>query len=797
MTKGVNGRPAGSIDPVIAGKAFGMDEFVAVRAYLKGIDPLTACKQYLMAEEVPRSTQAALRRIEDLISRIAVMTMSRRLGEGSETDGANLAASAALKAAADACKDKMRQYQRARAEAANKLAERLEQEARALKLMVLPPLRNRPPLPSYLVDIKEFEIHYDRKMRPDYDLDAIELKAALEDFKADYWRELGFYYRPDHSDSYHEHSEGTANSAYSTEKAEREHSRIDAKVAAAAARAMEIATWTVQRRPNAADTLGSWFVGSSLKRLGEADIFTLYSLCDVIRRRGLNWWKDVPGLGPVRAQRIQNWLREVKVEGFEINDNMFEPVQRRRLIEKLVNDMERPALPSLAQFGLEPLSPFINNTRLNGVEGIFRRREPNMLKAETDIDAILVALGKYADKKNTLKLYAREICRFCLWAYRERQMPVSSLGIDDVRLYREFLGEIPADWISDTSDAAPRGSSEWRPFRGQLDQSSQRIALTAVSVVMRQLLEAGYLSGNPVAGVLKHAELLRPKIDASRSFNVAQWNFICTMLEEEETTAFEALESGALRGEVKVASVRRLKALLHTLYSTGMRRDELFKARLGHIRSMVVDGQTSHLLEVVGKRSKVRSVVLHPHILKLIYAHLEDRPPLFNKNINSKDVRDKTPLISVLQAPVSSHAIEDDGRPILLSRAGEKVKVRQREMASEDGALGVGGMASTLKRFLSKCTREAPRCGHDPEAFEKATLHWMRHTFGHSMTDAGVDIRVTQKLMGHVNINTTAIYSKADDEQMVRGARVGAAAMLATRAQPLESPNITTLPSGD
>jgi len=56
-----------------------------------------------------------------------------------------------------------------------------------------------------------------------------------------------------------------------------------------------------------------------------------------------------------------------------------------------------------------------------------------------------------------------------------------------------------------------------------------------------------------------------------------------------------------------------------------------------------------------------------------------------------------------------------------------------------------------------------------------------------------VDLRIIQKAMGHVNINTTGHYSKAEVQQMVRGIRKGRA--IAAQAVPelLSSETMETL----
>jgi len=768
VKKRKRGRPSGQIDKVVSPRSFGMDDFAAARAYLMGIDPLTACRKYLLVDDVPKSGLVALRRIGDILARIATIGESRKHGENAETNATNLTAAGRLKAASIACKSQIDRHQ---AERAARLKQRLEEENKIATSQGLRAMRRGLKLerPAHFQSMAAFESHYDRVKRPDEPLDAIELKAAFEEFLSDWYRSKGYYYRPDYSSSYHEHSEWSRPGS-APDDDERKYLRIPADVAKLAESSLAKLEWTVQRKPNAADLLSSWIGGTTLTHLNKSSIHTLYTLCDLIKARGSSWWKDVPGLGPMRAKRIQDWIGEVKVQGVQMPDNAFDSVQKRWLKEVLLNEARSGALPSLVEFELEPLAPFVMNTDLNGANGLFRRKEPSLLKAETDIDAILVALGKYKDKAQTLKVYAREICRFCLWSYTIQKLPVSSLGVDDARVYREFLANIPGDWISQAPSPPPRNTAAWRPFRGQLDQASQRKALTSVNVILRQLMDGGYLTGNPMAGVLKHAELQRPKMDVSHALSSQHWQFACGVLDQEEAKAAGWVGDGKNMRDPR-PSIRRTKALLHLLYSTGIRRDELFKARLGHLERIVVDGEVCHLLEVTGKRSKKRQVMVPRYVMDMVMQHVADRSTGFSDDLATAEGRKKVPLISVIGKPVHAHRKAQFASPSMPIE--RQITLKERDLASRDGALGADGMKAVLESFFNRCAKSAQHTNLDVETFNNATLHWMRHTFGHTMVDSNVDIRVVQKALGHANINTTALYSKADMEQMVRGIRGG------------------------
>jgi site-specific recombinase XerD len=773
------GRPKGSIDRVLQDREFGLDQFIAAKSFLMGIDPLSATKRYLLTDDSPTTTEAAVRKIAQIMHRVAARGASRRHGPEASSSQNSVIAAQAIEKVAVQCMEAVKKL------AADRIKQRAEQQAAIREKAEKKGLRVRnkrsePQRPIWFQNMTEFEAWYDRKYRPDFELDAMEMQAQFEEHLASWYEDQGIYYEPDFTKGHNQFAEFGQSRATNTAAKASFCNEDDRRLAS---RLFPVLQWTVERSPDVADHVSAWVSGTTLEALRKADIFTLYTLCDMIKKRGKNWWREVPKLGPVRAQRIHAWINEVGVQGSGLTNTAFESIQRRRLREVMENERLRPAPPSLQQCQLEPLAPYLNRIDLNGSTGLFRSKLPSMLKAETDIDAIVVILGKYADKKKTLTIYAREICRYFLWAYQELGQPVSSLGIMEARRYREFLGAIPSHWISTSPSPAPRNTAEWKPFRGQLDQASQRKALTSINVILGQLFAAGYLTGNPMAGVLKQAELARPQIDVSRSLSLEQWNFSVQTLDAEIANAEKLASDGKTPfGGDNRPTLRRLKALLHVLYSTGLRRDELHKARLGDLEKIIVDGQMGYLLKVVGKRSKARQALIEPHIMELVLQHVADRPAAFGDDLNSKQGRDKIPLISVLRDAVTAYQREADVTDQDTDNVERGMVLAKRGFTSPDGALSADAMLSAIRGFFMRCAPLASEVGIDREAFDRATLHWMRHTFGHTMMDAEVDIRVVQKSLGHVNINTTALYSKADTEQMVRGLRMGVRNTKATTA---------------
>jgi site-specific recombinase XerD len=54
----------------------------------------------------------------------------------------------------------------------------------------------------------------------------------------------------------------------------------------------------------------------------------------------------------------------------------------------------------------------------------------------------------------------------------------------------------------------------------------------------------------------------------------------------------------------------------------------------------------------------------------------------------------------------------------------------------------------------------------EAKAFERATVHWLRHTCGAHLASSGVPVNLVQKLLGHASLATTSIYTETDDERL-------------------------------
>ncbi|MBS1132713.1 MAG: tyrosine recombinase XerD subunit [Proteobacteria bacterium] len=154
----------------------------------------------------------------------------------------------------------------------------------------------------------------------------------------------------------------------------------------------------------------------------------------------------------------------------------------------------------------------------------------------------------------------------------------------------------------------------------------------------------------------------------------------------------------------------RDRAMLETIYATGLRVSELVNLRLHEVS--LADG----VLRALGKGSKERLVPLGQLAIEWIKRYLnEARPDILN----------------------GQH--------------------------SDDLFITARGGAMTRQAFWQLIKRYALIAGIAPE---KLSPHVLRHAFATHLLNHGADLRVVQLLLGHADISTTQIYTHVARERL-------------------------------
>lgn len=157
----------------------------------------------------------------------------------------------------------------------------------------------------------------------------------------------------------------------------------------------------------------------------------------------------------------------------------------------------------------------------------------------------------------------------------------------------------------------------------------------------------------------------------------------------------------------------RDRALLETLFSTGLRVSELARLDRDHVNLKTRE------FGVIGKGRKPRIVFLSDAAVEWLTRYVQARPdrwkPLF---IRMKGRPDPTP-------------------------GGLKMRMSPR----------------SIERLVHKYVRAAG-------IGVKATPHTLRHSFATDLLSNGADLRAVQELLGHANLNTTQIYTHVTNPQL-------------------------------
>ncbi|MEK6647460.1 MAG: tyrosine recombinase XerC [Candidatus Firestonebacteria bacterium] len=149
----------------------------------------------------------------------------------------------------------------------------------------------------------------------------------------------------------------------------------------------------------------------------------------------------------------------------------------------------------------------------------------------------------------------------------------------------------------------------------------------------------------------------------------------------------------------------RDRAILETLYSTGIRVSELVS-----LNKTSVD-LISGLVKVMGKGKKERIVPIGDTAINTIKNYLDTCIKFFN-NTRKRNT----------------------GEILFFNRIGGRITDRQ------------------VRRIIKKYIAIA-------SIFHKVSPHTLRHTFATHMLNAGADLRTVQELLGHSNLSTTQIYT--------------------------------------
>ena len=301
---------------------------------------------------------------------------------------------------------------------------------------------------------------------------------------------------------------------------------------------------------------------------------------------------------------------------------------------------------------------------------------------------------------HTAKCYSADLIQFCEFLV-EGAGGATGYGAPPADQFGSVDGQPDASYATAVTAAPPDtralmlsvDDNAVRRFLGMLhgreySKSTTARKLATLRSFYKFCLRRGYVQENPVANIRTPKQEKRlPKFLGL----------------EEITKLVNAPDAATMLG-------MRDRAILETLYSTGMRVSELVGLNFADLD---LAGQVVH---VRGKGKKERVTPLGPSAGSAIQRYLQMR-----------------------QADPKSGNFDHEA--VFVNKHGQRLSTR------------------SVRRKLDKYISE---CGLDPAI----SPHTLRHSFATHMLDRGADLRSVQELLGHQSISTTQVYTHLTANRM-------------------------------
>lgn len=336
------------------------------------------------------------------------------------------------------------------------------------------------------------------------------------------------------------------------------------------------------------------------------------------------------------------------------------------------------------------------------------------IAANNDLQAIQSWLSEFDHSPQTKRSYRKEAERLLLWSLIEKHKPLSSLTRDDLRDYENFITN-PQPLERWCGQRRLRGDSRWRPFENALSEQSKAQAITIINALFSYLVEAGYLSGNPLG-------LMRRKIKMrARNKEQIMERFLEQPLWQVVMEYIELLPQETQRQKT---DYERVRFLFHLLYLLGPRVNEVATSTMRDIKQI----RGLWWWQVIGKGQKTELIPVNDDMLNALIRYREFYG-------------------------LSSLPKLDEENPLFMSLNGNK-------------KINSNMIYRLVKKLFAECAMTIEKTRPDfAMKLKKASTHWMRHTSITHQTDAGIELRYIKRSARHESVETTMLYQHAEENK--------------------------------
>jgi site-specific recombinase XerD len=381
-----------------------------------------------------------------------------------------------------------------------------------------------------------------------------------------------------------------------------------------------------------------------------------------------------------------------------------------------MHDKSLKILPQLNQ-----LYNLMSISNLDGSSGSNRYTEKKpQIRAQNDYEAIQCWLNEYKHKETTFRTYQKEVERFLLWCIYQEKTALSSMDRDNLEDYINFLNNpSPKEvWCSAKGGRGhKRGSLNWRPFTGPLSTSAKMTALSVIDSLFSYLVDARYLSFNPLS-LIKKRKLLNARVQ-DNTFKIQE-----RILEIDEWHALlDTLDNLPDAEDNEKNEKERLRLLVSLLYFLGLRINEL----ASHTWNSFRKSDDLWWFFVFGKGDKLAKIPVNNELLRII--------------ISYRAFLNKSPLPTT-----------DDTSPLIVS-------------LDRKNAITARQMNKLLKKLAIQAANKFIYQPEKKKKLKKFSAHWLRHLSASMQDHVGISFKHVRSNLRHENDDTTRLYVHAIDEE--------------------------------
>lgn len=380
----------------------------------------------------------------------------------------------------------------------------------------------------------------------------------------------------------------------------------------------------------------------------------------------------------------------------------------------------RPDTNRLHTNQLQVLEKLQLPAQLNGSSGTNRATQGScQLNANNDVDAINAWLGRVKDSPETFRNYRKEIERLLLWSSQDKQKSFSDLTLEDMYDFYDFLKnpEPKEKWIG---PAKPREHEAWKPFERPLGTSSRKQALTIISSAFSFLVDANYLSGNPLR--LFNKSQIRQQINnkdkVERYLEKDLWSYL-----------WDFIHQLPVENKKQLLHKQRFIFLFSLLYLQAPRRSEISQAKMGDF----FQEEGRWWWRVTGKGNKTAKIPVNKAMLRALMRYrITLGLPSF------PEYQEQTPLLCSIN--------------------------RKKDSRTPYSGLTSNQIYKMIKSVLHQAANEM-QDKRKASILRTASVHWFRHTSLTHQAESGVDLRYLQATARHASIETTQRYLHKENEE--------------------------------